>query len=340
MTTQALGEGGFRWFIGKVVNREDPLKMGRVRIRVMGVHDDETDAPDESLPWGTFINPPQSASMNEIGISPTGAMVGSMVVGFFADGAEGQQPLIFGTIAGFPGLDSLGQNVKPEIESMNSGANHDVSKVARGIIPNHITTTKDANRVIDEHVTEPEYSKYNAGGEAPDGTPGEGPAGGATAEYYAKYPFNKVIQSETGNVIELDDSEGNSRIHIFHNSGSYTEYRSNGDKIDKTQSNNFVIISENNDVFIGKACNIKVIGNVILNVANGSVTANVSSDVTLHSGGNILVTAADTITMKAKLIQLNPDTQGGGSNTADRPTKSRFAGWENPNKKYHRTAVT
>jgi len=34
MTTHTMGEEGFRWFFGIVEDREDPKKIGRVRVRI------------------------------------------------------------------------------------------------------------------------------------------------------------------------------------------------------------------------------------------------------------------------------------------------------------------
>ena len=41
-----------RWFIGVVVSNNDPLKLDRVKVRIHGVHTEDTLAiPDEDLPW-------------------------------------------------------------------------------------------------------------------------------------------------------------------------------------------------------------------------------------------------------------------------------------------------
>src|SRR5690606_3972147 len=44
------------------------------------------------------------------------------------------------------------------------------------------------------------------------------------SQYAAQYPYNKTITTEGGHVIELDDTPGHERIHLYHKTGSYSEY--------------------------------------------------------------------------------------------------------------------
>jgi hypothetical protein len=119
MTTQALGREGFNWFIGVVEDREDPLKLGRVRVRIYDIHNENKGIqPTDGLPWATIMVPPTSASHQRVGITPVGLLVGSTVVGFFMDGNDCNQPVIMGTIYGIPG---------------NKEENHEVAKEAREI---------------------------------------------------------------------------------------------------------------------------------------------------------------------------------------------------------------
>ena len=70
----------FQYFFGVVEDRQDPLKMGRVRIRAFGVHtEDRSKIPTEDLPWATPIMPYTSASISGIGESPTGPVEGTWV---------------------------------------------------------------------------------------------------------------------------------------------------------------------------------------------------------------------------------------------------------------------
>lgn len=83
-------------FIAEVRNLKDPWESGRVQIRVYGKHDDEENIKDEHLPWAMVLLPITSASTNRIGISPTGLLVGSRVMGYYLDEAH-QYPVIIGS---------------------------------------------------------------------------------------------------------------------------------------------------------------------------------------------------------------------------------------------------
>ena len=100
-TEEFLGLNDFVWFIGVVEDRMDPLRLGRVRVRVHGWHSSDTSTlPTTQLPWAQPIQPITSAALGGIGTSPTGMLEGTWVVGFFMDGKRAQFPMVLGTIAG------------------------------------------------------------------------------------------------------------------------------------------------------------------------------------------------------------------------------------------------
>jgi len=102
-----MGKDGFVWWQGVVEDRYDPLYLGRCRIRILGWHtEDKTDMPTESLPWAYPVQPIISAAQTGVGISPTGPVEGTWVVGFYRDGEQAQEPVFFGTLGGIPSLDS------------------------------------------------------------------------------------------------------------------------------------------------------------------------------------------------------------------------------------------
>lgn len=90
------------FYYGVVENRDDPLKLGRCQVRVVGLHThDKSILPTSDLPWAYPLQPVTSAAMNGIGWSPTGPVPGTTVVIVFAD-KDKQQPIMFGTVGGIP----------------------------------------------------------------------------------------------------------------------------------------------------------------------------------------------------------------------------------------------
>ena len=56
---------------GVVEDRNDPLQLGRVRIRFVGLHtEDKQKIATEDLPWAYPIQPITSAAMSGIGETP------------------------------------------------------------------------------------------------------------------------------------------------------------------------------------------------------------------------------------------------------------------------------
>jgi len=95
------GRDGFIWWFGVVEDRNDPLALGRVRVRVYGYHtSDKTKLPTLDLPWAYCIQPVTSASAGGIGASPTGPIEGSWVIGFWRDPDFMQEPMVWGTLPG------------------------------------------------------------------------------------------------------------------------------------------------------------------------------------------------------------------------------------------------
>ena len=102
-----------QWWIGQVT---DPVKgewdtslenkqaedgkdvySHRCRVRIVGYHGCEDDLPDKDLPLAHVLLPPNTATTGGCG-DTLQYQGGEVVVGFFFDGADAQQPVIFGTL--------------------------------------------------------------------------------------------------------------------------------------------------------------------------------------------------------------------------------------------------
>jgi len=119
------------FYYGVIENRQDPLRLGRCQVRVVGLHThDKSQLPTADLPWATPVQPVTSAAMNGIGYSPIGPVEGSAVIIMFADD-EQQQPIILGTIGGIPS-----EPIPPEADDSGPiGASPKISSLKLRTIP-------------------------------------------------------------------------------------------------------------------------------------------------------------------------------------------------------------
>ena len=111
--TNFAGRDGFHWWIGQVTDpkkgewenslekkeaeNEEPVYSHRCRVRIVGYHGCGDELPDNKLPMAHVLLPSN--------VSTTGGrhesmqyQGGEVVVGFFLDGEDAQQPVIFGTL--------------------------------------------------------------------------------------------------------------------------------------------------------------------------------------------------------------------------------------------------
>ena len=98
-----MGQDGFIWFVGVVEDRNDPERIGRVRVRCLGFHTEDLEQlPTDDLPWAHVMHPVTDPAMHGMGSTPSFLVEGSWVVGFFRDAQEKQQPVIIGSLPGTP----------------------------------------------------------------------------------------------------------------------------------------------------------------------------------------------------------------------------------------------
>jgi hypothetical protein len=118
-------------FIARVVDVNDPEQAGRLRIRIFGMHDDEQSVPDNMLPWARCIYPVTNPVSSGIAGPITGVVVGTVVVGTFADGDIRQIPIVEGT---------LGRNSDTVRDFPKANAGEDFNEVLEDSIFNVATS--------------------------------------------------------------------------------------------------------------------------------------------------------------------------------------------------------
>lgn len=127
--------------------------------------------------------------------------------------------------------------------------------------------------------------------------------------YGAAYPHNQVMQTPNGIVQEFDDTPNNIRYHLYHPSGTYTEIDNNGTEVRKIVGDNYYIVENNGNIFIGgrasvtieNTCNILVLGDANIEV-NGKMAAVVKNDISVTAAGSMNLNIGETLNIKADNI--------------------------------------
>jgi len=271
----------FVWWHGFVEDVDDPLKLGRCRVRIFGFHtEDKTLIPTDSLPWATPMMPYTSASASGIGTSPTGILPGSWVIGFFRDGIQCQQPMILGS---YNGVNTLAGITK---KNPSIGFNDPNNKLPK----NQYINESDVNKLArNEDIGSTIVARKNQDRDTCNPTALGGNWSEPPTPYNARYPKNHVIESESGHVFEVDDTPGSERLHKYHRSGTFEEIHPDGSKVEKIIGDDYMIVRKNNHV--------SVYGNSTVNVGNNiKIAAGKGIDVQI--GGDARVFVAKNLTAK------------------------------------------
>ena len=399
-----MGKDGFIWWQGVVEDRHDPLYLGRCRVRILGWHtDNKVEMPTESLPWAFPVQPITSAAQTGVGISPTGPVEGTWVVGFFRDGEDAQEPVFFGTLGGIPEaqaphpmrgegfadprMEEPGEDAHPLAGANKKLLKYDTDESAR--VPRaplkitHKATRKDLGKddpstkrdisktgstsvpgdsalfqvILEEQATRSRYPDIAYLGEPttprmarglygnfPTTSPLSGfgivaqkkfwrqelGTGFRVAEnnvdkwmepdpqglYGAKYPYNHVHQTESGHIIEMDDTPGFERLHRYHRTGTFEEIGSLGQRVTKVVNEDYHIILNNDywrvvgnryesiqgklDIFSSRGYFHKTEGTIEFDAA-GAFSVNTPTDTFSVNANDIILDAgAGALIMKAK----------------------------------------
>ena len=284
--------GEFVWFTGVVEDREDPLEMNRVRVRCFGYHtEDKGIVPTDALPWATVMMPVTEAGTSGIGAGPHGLMNGSWVVGFFRDGPSAQDPLIIGSIASMSSKAGANRNGfededYPKIEyvgisDVNKSGRSEYYKKADVYIqksgPRISTKVASPAKIttVAPDKTETEYYGEKTWDELPVGN-----------DHVPAYPYNKVSESESGHVHEVDDSPGAERLHRFHRSGTFEEIYNDGTRNIKIIGDDYEIVLKNKNMYIRGDLNLTVTGD-LRHMVYGNYHLEVEKDYTQNIKGSI-----------------------------------------------------
>ena len=265
----------FIWWTGVVENRMDPLNLGRLQVRIFGWHTENLDLiPSEDLPWAV---PLRNTRVDET------PREGEYVMGFFFDGQSGQVPYYLGVFPGIPiETPNQGEGFSDQRTEIDlSGAPQPFGDVAE-LYPSRLGEPTTSRLFRNEGVDKTIIGRENT--DAVESVPS---ASGASwsqpqSSYNTKPPYNRVLETESGHVFELDDTKDAERIHLAHRTGTFFEVGPNGTKVTKVVGNNYEIIVGTDYVVIQGECNVTINGNSnVLVQQNAIIKVNGKADMTV-----------------------------------------------------------
>ena len=268
-----LGISEFKWFVGVVEDRHDPQKLGRLRVRCLGIHtSDKTKIATADLPWASVSLPTTASGISGLGQSPSFIVEGSWVWGYFRDGSDLLQELVIvGTLPGKPSelgktasgfydpnsrLDADGQPTGVSVYPENKDE-PDTNRLAVND-PNkkHISLVlRETVRFINTGIPTADFDEISPNITASDTDNWNQPE----ITYNAVYPYNHVFESESGHIKEFDDSftidkdgvrTNHYRIHERHSSGTGYEIDTAGNRIAINTASYFNITNKDNKHYI------------------------------------------------------------------------------------------
>jgi len=334
------GKNGFIWWTGIVENRNDPLKMGQCQVRCVGWDaDNKMHLPTKDLPWSKPLLPVNGTTV----FAPK---EGDMVIGFFIDGESAQERVMMGILPNIPLKAANPQQAfadprtATELKTAPKTPNTKTYKTdGTGIV---ITESPQANsypKILDEPSTS-RIARNDAASitktfiqERKDNRVKSVPTANSNStwdepetKYSTVYPYNNVKETESGHLLEFDDTPEKERIHLAHRNGSFQEWFPDGDKVEKITRDNYTIVMKDDNVYIMGSCNVTVQGSAQVYVKKDALLK-IDGNVQVAVGGNYLERVSGTytlvssgnMTIDAPLINLNSGTQGAAriGDTAD-----------------------
>ncbi len=300
-TTDFMGRDGFIWFTGVVEDRKDPLKLGRVRVRCLGYHTEDKEAlPTADLPWAHPMLPITASGTSGIGQTPLGLVEGSWVVGFFRDADTKQDAVIMGSLPGRPtttGAQNLAEGLgfsDPNGTYPRYAGESDVNRLARNDADNQ-SITLEARKTFRaaSYTNVPSANILPIADGIVDIAQSEGDVWSLPENTYAtEYPYGHVYESESGHLLEFDDTPNKERILLYHHSGTETEITADGTKNEVNKDSTHTITEKDSKVFIKGNSDITINGRhkIMLN-ADGAAGNNY--DIQVGGGANVNIQVSE-----------------------------------------------
>lgn len=201
----------FILYRGVVEDNQHPNKNGMVKVRIFGIHteNNENSGNFESistaqLPWAEVSGGTDFGLVSGIGVSSI--LKKGTLVWVVLENDNPNKPHVMGVIKGKPTSKttySTGEGFCDPSGKFPLDARlneQDINELVRGEIKNTVIFTKNSN--LDNS---PYYNE--------------------SAQAASTYPYNNVIETESGHIVELDDTPNAERVQIIDKHGNYSEMK-------------------------------------------------------------------------------------------------------------------
>lgn len=317
-----------------VEDNNDPDKIGRVKVRIHGIHTEKNSNSDEEfakigvidLPWAEVMGSTSFGLVGGVGISSI--LKQGTWVWVVLEMGDKNRPIIVGTMSGINSEDS-------KEKAKNGIGFFDPSEIYPFV---NRSKESDLNRLSrNDKLTEPYYDEPSESIQSTDSTDtkvsldttihdkinqtlsevtetdsdsGASPAfkEPLSTSDKTEYPNSSILETSSGHVIELDDTTGNERVRVYHKTGSYIEIKPDGGFVQKSNGENgnyYIHASDVNELITGSVKkyvseNIdEIVKGYVKTFIEGERNTHIAGDSTTKIDANLTDTVGGNVTVDA-----------------------------------------
>ena len=325
-----------------VEDNVDPDKLGRVRVRIFGLHSEENEnsgnpfefVKTDQLPWAEVMN--SVGLVGGVGLS-TVLRQGTWVW-VILENNDPNKPIVIGSIIGKVSVPGEGvydsgkgfSDPDGEYPFVSRGSESDLNRLARSekhseqyydkttnvpyANPDQNVTSKDLDSTIHDKINQTVNNVSST-----DSPTASGPTlsrNWTTNPTHTEpnslsdktvYPDSSVIETHSGHVVEIDDTDGNERIRVYHRTGSYFEIRPDGSFIQKSvgnEGNHYIHMADVHEHieaavkrYIKNGVD-EIIDSTVKREINGDKLQHITSDYAMKVDGNFILEVGGNIEFK------------------------------------------
>lgn len=321
-------------FRGVVEDNKDPEKLGRVRVRIVGIHTEKNEnsgepfafTPTSNLPWAEVMGGTGFGLVGGVGL--TSVLRQGTWVWVFLENGDPNKPIVIGTVNGINSQSPIAKYSTgtsffdpAEIHPFEKRSTEtDLNRLARNEklgsayydapCPILGLDTTIHKKIMDTLDKQPGIIDGVSGADVSQTEP-------SSLSSSAQYPDSQVLETASGHVVEMDDTGGNERIRVYHRTGSYIEVRPDGTfvqkSVNKDSASHYIhmssveehvkksvktYIEENLDEIIKGYVHRHIKGELKEHVT-GNITKDSDGNVTWTVGGNFTLNVSGKIDMDA-----------------------------------------